>query len=171
MLQRKKALLNELRRLPDTSLLNAEAKAAIQGLSMVSSKLLNLFDEVLFQEYTRNHLNIPVLPCTASAEHRTCDFCGADIFQSFFSCNSCVSDANEAQQESASDDGIHVCAGCYVEGRTCKCGSMQPVLCRPFLDLLQDRNSTADAIHQAYTIAATRSDAETVEEMLVKLLL
>lgn len=74
----------------------------------------------------------------AHVEHCTCDFCGADIFQSFFECGTCnTEDGNEAA------GGILICTGCYVEGRTCLCGVMDPVQLRPFQSLLADRNHAA----------------------------
>lgn len=51
------------------------------------------------------------------ADHfQMCDFCGADIFQSYFRCSK--SDGPEA--------GSIICSGCYVEGRTCACERMDP---------------------------------------------
>jgi len=48
-------------------------------------------------------------------EIQTCDFCGADIFQNYFKC---------LGQKQGEEDFI-VCPGCYVEGRTCACQSME----------------------------------------------
>ncbi|KAL5532641.1 hypothetical protein ACEPAF_4415 [Sanghuangporus sanghuang] len=55
----------------------------------------------------------------------TCDFCGADIFQSFFECQRCFN----------GEDNLIVCPGCYIEGRTCSCTIMTPTQQFP-MDLL-----------------------------------
>lgn len=74
-----------------------------------------------------------------NVEHMTCDFCGADIFQSFFECRACVA----AQQPTTSGDGFIVCPGCYSEGRSCLCENMEAVQCRPFNQLMKDRERVA----------------------------
>lgn len=43
-------------------------------------------------------------------------------------------------------DGIVVCPLCYVEGRGCNCGAMNPIQCRPFGDLLRVRDEALHAI-------------------------
>ncbi|KAI9064403.1 hypothetical protein FKP32DRAFT_1611459 [Trametes sanguinea] len=73
-----------------------------------------------------------------------CDFCGADIFQSFFECNRCREP--EPGVEAQIGDGLLICPGCYVEGRSCLCDMLEPVQCRPFDTLVLDRNSAAKAI-------------------------
>ncbi|KLO11872.1 hypothetical protein SCHPADRAFT_830444 [Schizopora paradoxa] len=45
----------------------------------------------------------------------TCDYCGADIFQSFFECSSC-----------GDPDFVQICVGCSAEGRSCRCGKAKP---------------------------------------------
>lgn len=77
-----------------------------------------------------------------------CDFCGADIFQSFFECRKCRAVEQERPKaEILPGDGLLVCPGCYIEGRSCVCEIMEPMQCRPFEVLLQDRN-------RAYKLAA-----------------
>ncbi|GJE95153.1 hypothetical protein PsYK624_113340 [Phanerochaete sordida] len=86
------------------------------------------------------------------AEHLAnfcCDFCGSDIFQSYFECSSCRPFNAEDEDDMRSDeetrlgDGVLICPPCYVEGRTCSCTEMKPGQCRPFTDLLRDRNDAA----------------------------
>ncbi|RPD80033.1 hypothetical protein L226DRAFT_454024 [Lentinus tigrinus ALCF2SS1-7] len=72
-----------------------------------------------------------------------CDFCGADIFQSFFECRQCRADGAVELQIG---DGLLVCPACYVEGRTCSCDEMEPRQCRPFDVLLHDRNEAASVL-------------------------
>lgn len=133
-------------------------------------KLIQLFDDILVEEYSPDHANmsclssatLPLPTSTASPPPRsdssatltpddkesgfipvTCDFCTADIFQSFFECRECTPGNSTA----ALGDGYAVCTGCYVEGRSCKCGTMDAVQCRSFDELLQDRNRAVKALH------------------------
>ncbi|KAL5511133.1 hypothetical protein ACEPAH_4348 [Sanghuangporus vaninii] len=72
-------------------------------------------------------VGVPSIPAPAMLYHDglTCDFCGADIFQSFFECRRC----------SNGEDNLIVCPGCYIEGRTCDCTIMTPTQQFP-MDLL-----------------------------------
>ncbi|TFK88097.1 hypothetical protein K466DRAFT_87058 [Polyporus arcularius HHB13444] len=81
-----------------------------------------------------------------SSYNLACDFCGADIFQSFFECQRCRAEDDE---EAQIGDGLLVCPACYVEGRTCSCDDMHPRQCRPFDVLLQDRNEAASLLSRA----------------------
>ncbi|KAI0780970.1 hypothetical protein BD413DRAFT_463733, partial [Trametes elegans] len=73
-----------------------------------------------------------------------CDFCGADIFQSFFECQSCRTP--EEGTTPSIGDGLLICPSCYVEGRACHCSDMEPRQCRPFEMLLSDRNDAAHVL-------------------------
>lgn len=73
-----------------------------------------------------------------------CDFCGADIFQSFFECRKCVR-SSEGDKLSIGD-GLLICPSCYVTGRTCRCGHMQAAQVRPFEDLFQARQAGWDTV-------------------------
>jgi hypothetical protein len=120
-------------------------------------RLLELFDDVLVEEYSEQNSTMPCLTVPTSAAigssssskecpgqgHITCDFCSADIFQSFFECHHCIEPVpGTATLPSTVEcgDGLVLCPSCYVEGRTCRCGSMTPAQCRPFSDLLRDRH-------------------------------
>lgn len=117
--------------------------------------LINLFDDVLLDEYDKDHKKMPhVLQITAASDSSqdvlhpqdntrvTCDFCDTDIFQSFFECKKCISIEGDAAGGDPSDelDGLIICPQCYVEGRTCRCGVMTPTQYRAFWQLLLDRN-------------------------------
>lgn len=111
---------------------NYRAEAAIKLF-----ELLELFDSILLDEYSPGYRQWTCLSsssvCNGEGEHRvSCDFCGADIFQSFFECRQCVT-------KDSSEGGYAVCAGCYAEGRSCRCVTMEPMQLRPFEDLLEDR--------------------------------
>ena len=81
----------------------------------------------------------------AGACNFACDFCGADIFQSFFECRAC---AGLSEPSTQPGDGLLICPACYVEGRSCECDNMEPAQCRPLNVLLGDRNRAADVLRQ-----------------------
>lgn len=129
--------------------------------------ILEAFDAILVEECGPDHKRITILsdnpqtsrlpspsPSNASSatlimgekdDGITCDFCAADIFQGFFECRSCVEGA--PGRENLRGDSCDICPGCYIEGRTCRCGSMDPVQCRPFEDLLRDRRRAVEAYY------------------------
>ena len=74
----------------------------------------------------------------------TCDFCGSDIFQSFFECHQC-SPFGSASGQSVGD-GLIICPACYVEGRTCRWGIMEACQLRPFDELLRARERAFDIL-------------------------
>lgn len=111
--------------------------------------------EVKFlQNYRRSQRNVPPPNASGSSAVKApssnnfaCDFCGADIFQSFFECsNSCRSEEvldDLITDEASAGDGLLICPSCYIEGRTCACQEMRPLQCRPFVHLLEERNQAA----------------------------
>ena len=117
--------------------------------------LLAMFDDILISAFSPRHASFEHLVTefvssiykTDTNMHHICDFCGADIFQSFFECRSCVQDLDPPV---SLGDGIHVCPGCYAEGRTCRCGSMEPVQCCPFNAIVDDRNRAVKALAQVH---------------------
>lgn len=115
-------------------------------------QLVCLFDGVLAGEFSISRDSMPhVSPseiCHTDDLH--CDFCGADIFQSFFECDSCLPASSSGVSAGILPigDGLVLCPSCYVEGRTCHCEEMQPVQCRPFSDLLRSRDRAVRAIQR-----------------------
>jgi hypothetical protein len=74
-----------------------------------------------------------------------CDFCGSDIFVSFFCCKHC---SPSAKSPSSISDGLHICPGCCAEGRSCGCGKlMEPVQCWPLQILYDDYNRAVHALN------------------------
>jgi len=148
----------------------------LPNLVMDIKALLGLFEDILVEEYSPDCSTIPCQssprPHTASPSPSnassvtlthddkdcdvpqdpdgriTCDFCGGDVFQSFFECRCCVEqnmlDDREMDEQSES---YVVCAGCYVEGRSCSCGKMIAMQRQPFDNLLQLRHKTIKALH------------------------
>jgi hypothetical protein len=142
---------------------------------MDMKNLVRLFDDILIEEYSPDHLKIHCLsspqshavspsPSNASSVTLThdgkdganvskdpdgrivCDFCGGDIFQSFFECNRCVERPLEDSEKDEHAESYVVCAGCYVEGRSCPCGEMDAKQRQPFDELLQLRQDASDAL-------------------------
>ncbi|KAG2158298.1 uncharacterized protein EDB93DRAFT_658927 [Suillus bovinus] len=110
--------------------------------------LLELLDDVFGEEYSPKHQDMPHVS-RSDTYHQSdisCDFCGADIFQSFFECIPCALHLPGLHNEMKIGDGIVVCPLCYVEGRGCNCGTMNPTQCRPFGDLLRARDEALRAI-------------------------
>jgi hypothetical protein len=143
--------------------LSADA-AVISTLSKKLKVLLELYDEILAQDYSAqcnadneevpdSAAQSPLQPANQPSDpmiewdHRVCQCCGADIFASCFSCDVC---------------DLYVCPTCYVEGRSCICIVMVPES-RPGIwnKLLEDRNNAVDALkscnesgtHEAWTFA------------------
>ncbi|KAI6150523.1 hypothetical protein BKA82DRAFT_122733 [Pisolithus tinctorius] len=124
-------------------------------------QLIRLFDDVLAQEYTSQHASLAHISNVSDSEPISfdgihCDFCGADIFQSFFECGKCLPLSSWNSEESRIvllGDGLVLCPSCYVEGRTCQCGEMQPVQCRVVDELLQRRDRAVKAICRFESLA------------------
>ena len=96
-------------------------------------------DEVPRTSVEKSSNSCPIIRLKGNTSNLACDFCGADIFQSFFECRLC----GNKDKEKELGDGILICPSCYVEGRTCRCRSMDAVQCRSFDILLEARNNAA----------------------------
>ncbi|TDL24859.1 hypothetical protein BD410DRAFT_64817 [Rickenella mellea] len=91
--------------------------------------------------------------------YMACDFCGADIFQSFFECMTCatpepsrVTDGSVQVANFAAGDPIIICPGCYIEGRSCLCTKMIPRQCRLTEDLFHLHNRVADMLNSGLVV-------------------
>ncbi|KAH0581098.1 hypothetical protein H2248_012228 [Termitomyces sp. 'cryptogamus'] len=159
LLKRKEALVSLTRNHKRDQAVLTQQKD--KKLISTTEQLLKLFGSVLLEESPppERHLqclqsNTPGSLNTSSAVtvQLTCDFCGADIFQSFFECLKCVLRRETSQSLAVKHgDGLVICPGCYIEGRSCKCGDMYPVQCRPFQELLTVRNQVADLLSRFKT--------------------
>ncbi|KAG1756605.1 uncharacterized protein EDB91DRAFT_1041222 [Suillus paluster] len=131
---------------PDRS--SSTINSSLEGVAHELHHLLELLDDVLGEEYSPKHQDMPHVSQsdTSLQNNITCDFCGADIFQSFFECISCAPHSLVVHEEMRIGDGIVVCPLCYVEGRGCNCGTMNPTQCRPFGDLLRSRDEALRTI-------------------------
>jgi hypothetical protein len=98
-----------------------------------SCKLIQLFDNVLQEEYSQEHGSLPLIHRTEKPP--TCDFCGCNLFLSVLRCSGgCGIDETTAAT---------ICPSCFVEGRTCICGNMIPSRFRSFSTVLEQRNLAA----------------------------
>ncbi|KAL0581529.1 hypothetical protein V5O48_000458 [Marasmius crinis-equi] len=109
--------------------------------------LMRLFDHIIEGEYYPQHKELETIQRTGEAPipELQCDFCGADIFQSFLYCNRCVQERTEAIE-----DSFILCPGCYVEGRSCKCGELIPAQKHRFGDLLEVRRGCQGAVKRCW---------------------
>jgi hypothetical protein len=121
-------------------------------LSSDVQTLLELFQEIIQEEYhpdaeILDHIIrefSPEVYDTNGYAAFSCDFCGADIFLSFFCCRDCTL---PEEKPSSVSDGLHICPGCYAEGRSCRCeGLMEPVQCWPLQILYTDYNRAVRAL-------------------------
>lgn len=107
----------------------------LSGMAQDLNTLVRLFDEILQEEYCNDHGSLD------SAEiqrgYSTCNFCGSCLFLSALLCNGCSQETTRP---------VLVCAGCYVEGRSCRCGIMSPVRIGDFPGALRDRNNAASSL-------------------------
>ncbi|KAL1674461.1 hypothetical protein EV122DRAFT_269454 [Schizophyllum commune] len=143
--------------------------------------LIELYDHILVDEHTESHATMTHLTTSLNGDagpstSRTtaidfpvlvCDFCGADIFQSYFRCSTCARPPSEAETL----EDVCICAGCYVEGRTCLCENMEPMQYRQFttlLDLRKRARSVLASFSQRYGYPSGSSMFEDEKSMLLK---
>jgi hypothetical protein len=121
--------------------------------------LIQLYEHVLVQERCRLEETVAVMSLDEyrETEFFACDYCGADIFQSFFECRECIS--------SGSEDPIVICTGCYAEGRSCKCANMTPRQRRPFGELEELHSDALAALESAYKITKTARVAKDIDKL------
>lgn len=96
--------------------------------------LIPILDEIINSEYDTGHASITLHTDTSFL---VCDFCGADIFVSFFECVSCL------DRDVEPHEAYHLCGGCFVEGRNCACGGLQPKQRMRFDSIIAVRNNAA----------------------------
>lgn len=122
-----------------------------------STKLIQLFDNVLQEEYSQDHQSLPLIDQTPHP--RTCDYCDGNLFLSAFQCTGrCgIDEAAHSQNIAAM-----VCPACFVEGRVCICGRMTPARLRSFSTILEQRNIAAAAVHR---LGGSGVDTPILEEL------
>ncbi|KAJ6502419.1 hypothetical protein C8R45DRAFT_619402 [Mycena sanguinolenta] len=154
LLQKTEAVSNLLCAQPDSPKAGADPSQTDMPAHLDTlRRALLLFDSILVEEYSPEYSQMRQLAKPEGKdeeiEQLTCDFCGGDIFLSFFECRSCVNGSRQAQPGA----GFSVCPGCYVEGRTCACEVMSPMQCRFAEKLFQSRARAVDlfnALHASH---------------------
>ncbi|KAK0483780.1 hypothetical protein IW261DRAFT_1332995 [Armillaria novae-zelandiae] len=140
------------------------------------SQLLRLFDYILTNECPPKDIQIPRLSETSGCDendedvHVVCDFCGADAFQSFFECRTCVLSSSESSASMTHGNGYTLCSACYSEGRSCHCETMEAVQCRPFEALVEERQKTIKVLKECEALMSSLQFG-LVQEKLALLLL
>lgn len=101
--------------------------------------LVRLFDEILQDDYCSSHATLD----TIDNQERplSCSFCGTCLFLSGFFCKEC---------SQGSSTPVLLCAGCYVDGRSCRCDAMDPIRLGDFMDALRDRNNAVGSLSGAF---------------------
>ncbi|KAF4603831.1 hypothetical protein EYR40_001003 [Pleurotus pulmonarius] len=116
------------------------------------ARVVGLFASILVEEYSGPAAQFdPMTPLAESSELSSfdpqryepkdgclvCDFCGADIFQTYFESEICCADSPDTSQTSKPDPFV-LCSGCYAEGRSCQCQRMTLLQCYSFNDLCKE---------------------------------
>lgn len=115
---------------------------SLQQITKCLRTLLQLFDEVLLEGYCRDHESLALVDHLSNEQ--ACHFCGSCLF---LSCFRCIGGCSNSERDSLpGNSSICVCPACYVEGRTCGCGNMDPERLSGLSHMLQDRNHAADAL-------------------------
>ncbi|TFL07550.1 hypothetical protein BDV98DRAFT_599838 [Pterulicium gracile] len=95
-----------------------------------------------------------------------CDFCGADIFNAFFECQSCIASHDSTETEPSLGEAYCVCPRCYIDGRSCPCERMKPMLLRNPALLRAELDSALRVLDLHFSISD--STAEAVKAPLLK---
>lgn len=117
-------------------------------LALLSSKSgslergLRLLDEVINFSYCSEDEIFPLIELTTPPP--PCSFCGGELFRTVFCCTaSCTRDGSIG---SSAESKIMICNLCFVDGRTCRCGSMAPYRLRPLAELIKLREDVANLL-------------------------
>ncbi|EJU05318.1 hypothetical protein DACRYDRAFT_46045 [Dacryopinax primogenitus] len=104
--------------------------------------LVNAYTEIIVEGWDPQRKGEPQTWDPDGQTRISCDFCGAEIFQSYFECRECDQEKKES---------VSICSTCYVEGRSCVCDFMEPVTVQPFSLLLSVRNKAVDVLNRCLT--------------------
>lgn len=115
--------------------------ASLSAKSISLGSGLRLLDEVISFSHCSQDDDLPLIELTPLPP---CSFCGGELFRSVFRCTaSCFRD--DATDES-SGSKILICNLCFVDGRTCRCGSMEPCRLQPLAELTDLRENVASLL-------------------------
>jgi len=135
VLELREELVNLKRSHPnDQELLSAKSGVLEQGFK--------LLDEVINSTDCSQDDLLPVVELTSPPP--PCSFCGGELFRTIFRCtDSCArNDATTGEEDSK----ILICDLCFIDGRSCRCGSMEPYRLQPLAELINLRTSIVDVL-------------------------
>ena len=124
--------------------LRASEESVTLSSTLEMKKLLGIVNEIIGVESYPDDDQLPSfedqLPSFESRPvvDLACASCGGEVFQVAFDCKStCLRD--DETGTSSGNKGV-ICPLCFVEGRTCSCGEMQPVRVREIGPLVETRD-------------------------------
>ena len=122
-------------------------KAAGNGISLSGThemrKLLGIVNEILEVESYPEDDQLPSFEEQPPVD-LACASCGGEIFRMAFDCKStCLRDGRTG---TSNGNKVIICPLCFVDGRTCSCGEMQPLRVREIGPLIETRDMVHDFI-------------------------
>lgn len=112
-------------------------------------KLTELLLAVLIEEFHPEQDGFTTIAQSESqADAYSCDYCGRDIFISFFEC-ACPRRASSEENGATSDGDIQLCPGCVAEGRSGACaGPLMPVQRFPYSSVRDGYNNAVRTLRE-----------------------
>ena len=118
----------------DLELLSTKSATLEQGFKIL--------DEIISSTYCPQDDQLPTIELTLLPP--PCSFCGGELFRAIFRCvNSCVCDDATAGPQ---DSKILICDLCFIDGRACRCKSMEPCRLQPLDELIELRTSIVNIL-------------------------
>lgn len=110
-------------------------------------KGLMLLDEVINYTHCPQDDLFPLMELASTSP--SCSFCGGELFRATFRCSdSCTRDSYDGPS-GLEDSKILICNLCFVDGRACRCGSMEPYRLQPLDGLIKLRGSVVKLLGSA----------------------
>lgn len=117
-------------------------QSSLLAKSGILERTFDLLDEVVKSSYCSQDELLPITELPSPPP--PCSFCGGELFRTVFRCtDSCVRD--DASGGSV-DCKILICDHCFIDGRTCRCGSMAPYRLQPLEELLNIRTNVVNLL-------------------------
>lgn len=108
-------------------------------------RLLKIVDEVLGVELCPVEDQPPLLEEQSLADP-ACDSCGGEIFQASFICSGTCLRGGKTQ--APGENAMIICPSCFVEGRTCGCGTMEPLYVREIGPFVEARDKADNFVRE-----------------------
>lgn len=115
---------------------------SLSAKSATLERGFKLLDEVIDYSHCTQDESLPVIELTLSPP--PCSFCGGEIFRTVFCCaGSCIRDG---ATDGSAECKILICSHCFIDGRACHCGSMDPYRLQPLDKLIELRKNIANLL-------------------------